>query len=540
MKILSINKPEKVNYIKNNSGVKSPDTVTIGNTDGKVEDFLKLKSFAGKNLTENYREKIMANSNEDFASLLPKDTKADIKSLLPGAGLFWANKSLGLNVGTHEIGHQSAHKILWDDYKGHIQVDATENLKNFIKTPSTDTFTKFITEYDVEENNCRGYHVVEAQSKVSEIGKNFTEDQRHAIAYAAGCTLESLPTFLAFGAGFGLRKKHPLMGYSLMTYGAITHLRTSLYPLSAAIPAVQADGGDWVSFAQLTGINPAITGAVFALSLPLFGLGLYAIEKHGENKVKDRVALGNLIKNGKISQEELEKSFSGYERKDSMIKAEEEVSAILNNPTGKINKKELKKAFAKLEKEYTGFSNSLINKHRENIKEERKNIEKAIPEMSIPQTIKNTKEDIKNYWKTDKTGFLLTASLLASSGAAVIATALKTAMELYISVKNLSPENSPEVYNLLTGTGSQMGEVASKVLPAASILKTALSAYNTVKAIKNPAATNLDKGFAAAGTIFSAISLGGLVVPGLALPLLAISMAGQIGIWGAKKVISMN
>jgi len=548
MKITSINQQiiDTGNKKEHKSNLTSPDRVIIGASKDDMTDIWKMQDMA-KSTVSGFEEHLLSKEQEQFQSLVPQDVHADVKTIPVGAGLYWANRALGSNIYIHEmLGHQLTDSILRDGFQGYIQGDSIDNMKSFVTNPSVETLKNLITEYDVGGDHCKGYAATVSMGTPSEIGSHFTEDQRQALSFASGCIAESLPTFLGFTAGFKLRKKHPLLGYSLMSFGAINHFRTSLYVASAMLPEVQAMGGghDWTNFAKLTGINPAISTFVFASTLPLLAIGLYMMEKGKENVVKDGVAMARLIEKGKISQDDLEKAFAGYDRKDLIIKAEEKVEALLNTAEDKkkvSNSSEFKKALKELEHEYKSFSDNLSGKYRELIAEERKIIDSEIPRMSLLQSLENTKNTIKKEWNADKVGLTLGAGVLASNGAALIAGALKTVLDVFCAQRGITPQNMTEgIGNLITGANQSLGNILSAALPAAGILTLLFSSYKAVKTFKNPESDKLDKAMAAGSAMCSAIGASGMLFPALALPLAIVALTGHLSLWAGRKLLEQN
>jgi hypothetical protein len=469
-----------------------------------------------------------------------RDRLADSKAVPLGLGLFMANKTLGPNVVVHEYGHLYADRLMYNDCRGFVQADSVENLEAFLQKPSADSFKKLMLEYDINGNGNRGYYMPMERGEASGIGKNLTAAQREVVVDAAGSIAECIPSFAAFTSGFMLRKKHPLMGYTLMTFGLVSHMRSSLYPLAAVIPGVQALGGsDWVCISKNSGVNPAIPAALYAASLPLLALGLYSIEKIREGRSKDRIALANLIGNQGITADELQKAFDQYSDKCRLSAAEEKAFEALNAVSCKSDKSVSAgagKAGELLEKEYGRFSDYLIGKYRDRVDAELPNVEKELPKMSISGMLSGSAESVKASWRNDKAGTALGAGSMAASAAVLGASTLSAAGDMVCAAKGITPEAFPELSTFISGATGSLGRVLAVALPIAGVAGLASTCYSAGKVLRDRSASDADKVASVASTVFAGIGTAGLFIPAFGLPLILTGIAGQVGTWAGKAI----
>jgi|GEM_PF-1876303 len=487
-----------------------------------------------------YGDAIVASKEREYKKLAPKDRLADLKAIPLGAALFMGNKVLGPNVLVHEYGHLYTDKLMYNNCTGVVQVDAVENLEMFIQKPSVDSLQKLMLEYDANGNHNRGYYMPMGRGEARGFVKDLTTDQREMIIDTGGSIAESIPSFAAFTTGFMLRKKHPLMGYTLMTFGALSHMRSSLYPLTAVLPEVQTLGGnDWVNVSKYSGLHPAITASLFAASLPLLALGLYSIEKMGEGRTKERIALANLIGDKRITAEELRRAYDEYNGKERLSMTEEKAYEVFTACSGKHDESLLKdsqKAEKSLEKEYGRFSDYLIERYGERIKKELPNVERELPKMSIPGMINNSKESIKASWKNDKPGTLLKAGSMAAGATVLGASTLVTAGDILCTARGITPETFPEISRLISNATGSLSKALTVAIPVAAIAGLASTCYSTNRIIKDKNATDADKVASVSSTVFSGIGTAGLFIPVIGMPLLMLGTAGQIGTWACKIV----
>lgn len=469
-----------------------------------------------------------------------RDRLADSKAVPLGFGLFMANKTLGPNVVVHEYGHLYADRLMYNDCRGFVQADSLENLEAFLQKPSADAFKKLMLEYDINGNGNRGYYMPMERGEASGIGKDLTAAQREVVVDAAGSIAECIPSFAAFTSGFMLRKKHPLMGYTLMTFGLVSHMRSSLYPLAAVIPGVQALGGsDWVCVSKNSGINPAIPAALYAASLPLLALGLYSIEKIREGRSKDRIALANLIGDQRINADELQKAYEQYNDKGRLSAAEEKAFEAFKAARGKTDKglsAGAGKAGELLEKEYGRFSDYLIRKYRDRVDAELPNVEKELPRMSIHGMLSSSMESIRASWRNDKPGTALGTCSAAASATVIGASTLSTAGNMVCAAKGITPQAFPELSGFISGATASLGRVLSVALPIAGVAGLASTCYSAGKVLRDRNATDADKVASVAGAVFAGIGTAGLFIPAFGLPLIMIGIAGQLGTMADKAI----
>ncbi|MCL5036495.1 MAG: hypothetical protein M1269_05170 [Chloroflexi bacterium] len=442
-----------------------------------------------------------------------------------GFGAEYISEAGGFSTYVHEQGHALTLKALYENADPRVQVDGIENIQNFLKDPSKENLSRVLSAYDTHQDGAAGYTTLSADGP-NALGKKLGDNGSMAAISAAGCLATEIPALAGFGAGFAIRKKHPALGYLLMTMGAVHHLSNSLYPISAAFMSAEEiakpSGHDWASFARETGISPVVTAAVFSLSLPALGAALYFNEKHHENQVKDRLALGRLINDGKITEQQINTTMENYKGKDKITELEDRMHALYNAPHVEGDKKfekEVGKLVDKLGREYDKFSDELIGQNKDLVKEERKNIDEPV-KFNFKSTIADTAKDIQLSYNKDKTGTILKG---AGIGAGIAATASVGLKGLAAAVPKLAPG--------LIGTGAR---VAGSLVPGLGVLGAAGAIYQAGKTIGNPDASKIDKASAVSLAAFAGIGAAGLCIPGLGLPLAVVSIVGTLGTLGAK------
>jgi hypothetical protein len=496
--------------------------------------------------TKYFRDRLDVTAETARTGLMPKDTTADVKGLPVGLTLQATHGALGSRIFIHEKGHQLAHELLFQRSTGYVQVDGLQNINNFFRDPSMDLFRRIISEYDVDQNHFGGYYVTTSSGGPNDLGKNFTDSQRSAIVSATGSILEGLFPLGAFAFGFKLRKKHPLTGYSLMTFGALGFMRAASYPFSAIFPEVRAlgEGHDWTNVANQTGINPVLTATAFASALPVLAVVLYAMEKIGENRTKDGIALSNLLATGGITLKELNKAFARYPGKEKMAEADEALMSAAATPLSRADEKSAKKlakALGAARKEYGKFSNFLLGEFRDRIAEERNNVDRQFPKMTLHEMLHSAVKGFGEKWKQDRPGAVLAGASAAISGSVLAASISRAIPNLIIESRGITPSNMYGVFNLLAKTSQTLEAFLKASVPAAGLAGVAYSYYQAGKVLRDANAPMLDKAAAVMGAIFSGVVAAGVVmIPGLAVPLMMIGIAGQIGTHVSKKIVEKS
>jgi hypothetical protein len=466
-------------------------------------------------------------SGEKSTSPASKDKKPegpDFKSISTGYALFLGYELSGIETYIHESAHELMVKNLYKNPQTSIQIDGIDNIKNFVKDPSLNNFKKVVTMYDANQDKAAGVTKFSYGEGPSELGGHFSQNGRTALTAAAGSLSTEIPAIFGFIAGFKMRKEHPFIGYSLMTATGLQHVSNSYYPISAVISGPKRPGHDWANFAKATGIHPAVTASVFALSLPAIAGGMYMWEKHSKEKEKDHQALAGLIAKGKIPKEELTEYFESYPKKEEIEVLENKLNDLFKRKIGDADdgfKKEFKKVKEELAGKYYKYSEYLIEKFPHEIEEEKKNLP-ADKKFSIEDVI----NDIKTSYKKDKLGTVLAGTGITGG----IAFGLKASFDI-IKAMGAGP--------VATAVAETAGNAIGAVIPALGIAAAAGAAYEAIKTIKNPEASKIDKITAAGIATFSGIAAAASLIPPFQLPLMIVGIAGMggtiLGRWIASK-----
>ncbi|MBI2266105.1 MAG: hypothetical protein HYU64_13175 [Armatimonadetes bacterium] len=455
---------------------------------------------------------------------LLKDKKVEEQSAkdvswMPGLGLgsalTYAETATGLETALHESGHLLTAEALYRELSGSVQVDGFENLSQLAKRPSTTNLTHFLLAHDARQDGASGYFSYTA-GEPSALGRIVGARGREALVAVSGPAIAEGAQMAAFAIGFKLRKKHPILGYTLMASAAMNHVSNSLYPINAAMsagkPAGETSGNDFLQFSRATGIPPALTAAVFAVSLPALGAALFWMERQKEEDRDDRIALAGLLSKGKVPDETLDKLVDAYPRKENLLRLERRLGELLKTPLPKPDrayKDEILLTTRKLGKEYVILARHLVVSLRPQVDEEKKEQGFAKKPLSLKGIFKDVSEEIAKEYKRDKVGTILSTSA--------------TAATLALVTKN----TADAVLNVAGGSSGGTLPPLSKVLaPAVGVLAAAATGYRAYQAFKDPGATTADKAGAAAVAGFASIGALGTVVPGWGVPLGLVSLGG--------------
>jgi hypothetical protein len=113
------------------------------------------------------------------------------------------------------------------------------------------------------------------------LGKVLGAQGSMAAVAVAGTAVDALSSVAVFGAGFKMRKKHPILGASMMGYAGATMLNSTMYAASGIGKSLAANAGhDFLTIQALTGIPPAVSAVVLASILP----AQYMLLRHWEKK----------------------------------------------------------------------------------------------------------------------------------------------------------------------------------------------------------------------------------------------------------------
>jgi hypothetical protein len=122
-------------------------------------------------------------------------------------------------------------------------------------------------------------------SELSPLGKKLGPDAARALVAASGTLVDVGVATTTFGAGFAMRKKHPIVGAALMGYGAMTIGNSVAYAASALggdLAALSAKGNDFATIAVKGGLHPLASMAILASILPLQYAAMKWIENSGQ------------------------------------------------------------------------------------------------------------------------------------------------------------------------------------------------------------------------------------------------------------------
>jgi len=497
--------------ISSNAIEKKSSSKKTGNKSSQKKSATDKKSSSGK-------KKL----NYDFSKM----SKKDLVGLSIGAALEYGIAATGPLTWLHENGHATMVKAFYQNPTVTVQVDGIDNVKNMINNPSPKNLGRVLSAYDANQDGAGGVTHYNYGDGLNERGQAIGKNGVQAIISAAGCVAEEIPTLIGFAVGFKIRKKSPVAGYALMSMTGLHHFATSMYPLSALwTTTAERPGHDWAKFAEATGIHPLLTAAVFGATLPAMGLAMWHSEKKQIEKGKDQVAVSRLIENGTISEDDLNKAFEKYGRRDKLLKSEKELGEVIGKPLTELleDKKlqgELRKKTRKLNREYAKFSTFLAKEFRTQVDEEKKQLEEP-PKTTISAVAKIIKEDFGKAWDKDKVGTALTTTTLAGSAGVGVASGVQTAA-------------------MATGASiaGTLGTVLSKVIPGVSLVGTVAAGWRAKNIVKDPAATKTDKIASLGMAGFSALGTAGLMIPGLGLPAMLVSIGGILGTHAVKALIN--
>lgn len=466
-------------------------------------------------------EDILSDKNS-FVKDLEKD--APIGALM-GCGVEYASATTGATTLLHEHAHGFMVNHLYEKPFVDIQVDGIDNLKNLISQPSVENLGRLLSGYDANQDGGAGMTRFTFGEGLNETGQTLGANTSRALVSAAGSISEEIPSLMGFAAGFKLRKKHPVMGYTLMTAAGIQHLSASSYTISAVTPSIaKLPGHDWAKFAELTGIPPLATAIAFTATMPLLGAAMWFGEKRAEEKVKDRLAVGNLVRRGDITPRELARAFTKYGNKEKLKKAEDSLMELLNTPRNETDKKQidkkLKKAVENVRREYGSFGDFLAKSNRAKVDEEKKHLS-GPGKSTMSNFTSNLKDSVKESWKADKVGAALTTGTLAGAGIVVGKSLAKLAFAM-------------------TGSPAALSTIStlSSLLPGVSLVGTAAATYRAGKALNNPNAGKMDKTAAVSTAVFSGLCTAGMMIPGAGAPLVIAGVAGILGTYAVKALVN--
>jgi|GEM_PF-2710990 len=470
------------------------------------------------------------------ANLVPHDggKAGTIGGVLAGVGIvadfmLYPSDPVGAKAYIHETAHATAAKAIFNADTT-VQVDGIDNLKNFLADPSGDTWKKLASGYDVNQDGVAGvtqWSDMKDTPLSSKLGKNMGM----TVVAAAGQAAIEAPQLLSFAAGFALRKNHPVLGYTLMATSTINHFTNTIYPLSAvgmsgeALNKAAAEGNDFAQIARNTGISPGLVAGVFAMLLPAEYLVLKGIEKLTQRKVEDKMAFGQLVQKGTISEDQIKTYLEKYEKKEGLNAAQSKLDKLLSMPATALGEPGIRQNLVSstqgFQKEYGKFMDYMIDENRDRVEAEKKNLPPQT-KLTFKESMEKMVTDYKTAFKKDTMGTVLKTAGLGGG----------------LAIGGVEA-GSAVAGKLLTGAArtaalGTTSAVLKTLIPGVGMLLAADAIYTAAKDIKNPEVSKADKAFSATSAFFATVSAASFLAPPVA-PFLAIGGAiGMVGTLAAK------
>lgn len=457
-----------------------------------------------------------------------------IGGMLAGFGVvadlfMYPSDPLGAVAYVHESAHAAAAKKIFNANVT-VQVDGIDNLKDFLSNPSGETWKKLATSYDVNQDGAAGITRFD-NLKETPLSKQLGTTKGLTMVAAAGQAAIEAPQLLTFAAGFALRKKNPVLGYTLMATSTINHFTNTIYPLSAvgmsgeALEKAAAEGHDFAQIARNTGISPGVVAGVFAMLLPAEYLILKGIEKLTQRKVEDRMAFGQLVQKGAISEDQLNNYLEKYNAKENLNASQARLNNLLSMPAASIEEKDVRRNLVSstqdFQKEYGKFMDYMVEENRVKVEAEKKNLPPQ-KKMTFKESMEKMVSDYKTSFRKDTLGTVLkTAGLGGGLALGGVQAGSAVAGKLLTGAARTAA----------LGTTSA---VLKTLVPGVGMLLAADAIYSAAKDIKNPEVSKADKAFSAGTALFATVSAASFLAPPVA-PFLAIGGAiGMVGTLAAR------
>lgn len=471
------------------------------------------------------------------AELTPAERQAVASMTVADYMLYWYDQA-GIFAYGHEMGHAAAAKTLFNADKITVQVDGIDNLKNFISHPSKESWQRIMDNYDANQDGAAGVTNFEGLYWTP-FSRVLGEEASLTLVSLAGQTALEVPQLAGFAAGFKLRKQNPVVGYALMSSAAVNHFINTVYPLSTAfIPAGKlteaAEGGhDFAQVAQYTGVHPLVTAGIFAALLPAEAAGLYLLEKHQESHLKDQMALGKLIQEGKVSAKELEALHNAYPDKDQLDAKAQGIQTLMDKPLKGVKAdypNDLKKATLEFQQEYRKFGEFMADRLRPQVDAAKKTLPEP-KKLTLGQSVHQYVDSLKAEYKKDHVSAALEVGSKVGTGAAITYGGLRALQSARLIGLSYGTAVEASLGGTLLGTALA---ALKPIMPGVGAVMAANSIYQGFKTVTDPAVPVKDKAFAVSLATFSAMGAAAFMVPALA-PFLAIGgLVGTVGTLGAK------
>ncbi|MFH2201940.1 MAG: hypothetical protein ABIJ96_02390 [Elusimicrobiota bacterium] len=451
----------------------------------------------------------------------PEDIKAKkefwgrLKGMFGSMASFYANQITGAGTWVHEKGHEIFIRLLHNPKHLEVQVDGIENMRNVGRAPSWDSLKKFLGSHDTHQDGAAGYASY-GGFQDTPLGTRLGDSASTAIISAAGSLAQDVPAIAGYAAGFMLRKKHPAIGYTLMTTSMMNHFVNSLYLWSAVgmsaeqLAAAGRSGHDWAKFATATQIHPVITALAFTAILPLEALTLHYASKAYARKVNDRRALGSLIEKGDIAEIDLLALYELYPGRDKLQLAEARLSELMqayDKKRGAESIAGMQGAAGIVAKEFEKFQSYVIKTYRAELDAEIERLPK-IERETLANAVRQVKAYYRARYRADKLGTGMEVGTIGVGAAAGVAAAARAAG--------------------LAAAGTAL-EV---MIPGLGALGVASGLHRTRKALRDASLNGVEKTLAVVQHASGAVGSLGMIT---AEPLMMLGgMAGSLTALGAR------
>lgn len=470
------------------------------------------------------------------ANLAPPDggKAGTIGGMLAGVGIaadlmLYPSDPLGAVAYVHETAHATAAKAIFNADTT-VQVDGIDNLKNFLANPSGDTWNKLSSSYDANQDGAAGV-TQWSDMKDTPLSRKLGTNTGMTVVAAAGQAALEAPQLLSFAAGFALRKNHPVLGYTLMITSTINHFTNTLYPLSAvgmsgeALEKAANQGHDFAQIARNTGISPGVTAGVFAMLLPAEYLILKGIEKLAQRKVEDKMAFGQLVQKGAISEDQIKTYLEKYDKKENLNASQAKLNKLFSMPATSLGEPGIRQNLISsthdFQKEYGKFMDYMIEDNRAQVEAEKKNLPPQT-KLTFKESMEKMVADYKTAFKKDTLGTVLkTAGIGGGLALGGVEAGSAVAGKLLTGAARTAA----------LGTTSA---VLKTLIPGVGMLLAADAIYTAAKDIKNPELSKADKAFSASTALFATVSAASFLVPPVAAFLAIGGAIGVVGTLAAK------
>lgn len=194
---------------------------------------------------ENLKDKVPSDDHERFNGALDGLSKT---AMLGGAS--YLAGSAYPTIYLHELGHKIAAEQLYSNPRTSITV-----------------------------NPFKGGAMRWYPSALSPLGEKLGANGARAAVAAAGPAVDVLTSVALFGAGYKLRKKHPMVGHAMMGYAGMNMANITAYAASGIGKTLaQSAGHDFLNLQAFAGIPPWVSMVALASILPAQYLIMRALE----------------------------------------------------------------------------------------------------------------------------------------------------------------------------------------------------------------------------------------------------------------------